>query len=68
VQADRPVVRPRRLVPDVRADDFARLRAGFPKHWSPVTVAGRVNRCRAAFNFQLRLGTTAPDSAPGVTE
>jgi integrase len=49
---------PRRLLSDVRADDFERLRAGFPKHWSPVTVAGRVNRIRCVFNFAYKHGLT----------
>lgn len=41
----------RRLVDDLAADDFGRLRAGIAKDRSPITLANEIQRVRGVFKF-----------------
>jgi hypothetical protein len=40
-----------RLVADLDASDFERLRASMAKGWSPVTLANEVQRVRVVFRY-----------------
>jgi integrase len=40
-----------RLVDDLHADDFGRLRAGMTRRWGPTTVGNEIQRVRTLFKF-----------------
>jgi integrase len=45
-----------RLVDDVVADDFERLRSDLAKHWGPVRLGNTVQRVRSVFKFGYDAG------------
>lgn len=56
-----------RLVSDLRADDFAKLRSRVAKTWGPVALGNEINRVRIIFKYALdaeiisRLPSFGPD-------
>lgn len=45
-----------RLVDDLAADDFEKLRAGLAKKWGPVTLGNEIQRVRVAFKYGFDQG------------
>jgi len=46
----------RRLVSDLRPDDFEKLRAAMAKKWGPVRLGNEINRVRIVFNYGWKSG------------
>jgi integrase len=46
----------KRLVVDLRPDDFERLRAWMTKRWGPNRVGNEINRIRIVFNYGVKSG------------
>ena len=45
-----------RLVVDLAADDFQRLRQTFAKKWGPVRLGNEIQRCRSIFKYGYEAG------------
>lgn len=56
-----------RLVTDLAADDFERLRAGLAEKWGPVALGNEIQRVRVVFKFAYDAGliTTPMRYGPG---